>query len=109
MTTEERRVVRRDITMYGHIVDSDEDSACGNCQKVEEIVKNEISQSSDVPVNYKHYDIYSDPEGKEMVEKKDLYDIPYTTDCKIFNDGSEPDCREVLGYNRKHWKDDTKK
>lgn len=93
--------------MYGHLVDSDEDSACGNCKKVEDIVQNKITPNSEVPVNYKHYDVYSSEEGKKMVDEG-LNDIPFTRDCKIYSDGTD-DCREVRGWNSEHWKESKKK
>ena len=94
--------------MYGHLVDSDEDAACGNCQKVDDTVKNKIIPDSEVPVDYQHYDVYSDNEGINMVEKEDLDRIPYTRDCSVYSDGTE-ECRVVEGYSPSHWKESKKK
>lgn len=99
-----KKVIERRITMYGHLVDSEEDNACGNCQKVDDTVNTKVIPGSNIPVKYEHHDVYTDEEGKRVVEEKNLDRIPYTEDCSIYNDGSK-DCRELEGWNPSHWKE----
>lgn len=99
-----KTVIKDEIEMYGETQGKD---ACHNCITLDKQV-NEIIPKAEVPIDYKHYSVYTDEIGKRVAEEVKLKEIPYVKHCKIAEDNTKK-CDTVIGYDAKDWKDIGKK
>jgi hypothetical protein len=99
--SESEKIVRRDITMYGHPSKDDHGAKCDSCEKLENLVK--PAAQSDPIIRYSSVDIYTPP-GQQFASENKVEEMPVTKDCKTTESGKE-DCRIVRGYDEKDWTD----
>ena len=104
--SESEKIIRREITSWGHHVKDDHGEKCGSCEKLDNLINNEIIPKSSVPIEYKMNDIYTE-EGRKYAETKKIEEMPYTESCDIYDSGKK-DCKEIKGFDAKdfeHLKD----
>jgi hypothetical protein len=98
---ESERIVRREITSYGHVMKDDHGDKCGSCEKLDNLVK--PLAESDPFIKYSTVDIYT-TEGQKFATDNKVEEMPVSKDCKVYEGGKE-DCRIVKGFDEKDWSD----
>ena len=101
LMSESEKIVRRNITSYGHTLKDDHGKECDSCVKAESILKPAVQ--SDPIIKYDNVDIYT-PEGQKFAEDNKIEEMPAIKDCKTYESGKE-DCRVVKGWDEKDWTD----
>ena len=102
---EEEPKIERILTTVHHIVDDDNDKACGHCVEQQESFKQ--IKDTNPSVKIKEIDFYS-KEGENMKDSKGkkIDSIPYTFDCPIDPETGktiQSECTEVKGYDKEYF------
>lgn len=90
-----KTVIKEEVEMYGDIPN------CGNCASLDKKV-NSVIPKSEIPIEYKHYDVNNDKIGIEVAKKEKLDSIPYVKYCKITED-EKKHCDTITGFDEKDW------
>jgi hypothetical protein len=91
-----KEYVKRDITMVGRTQPSEDgDKACEVCTDSNEFFSE--AAKHDNRISYKKIEIDT-PEGQDIAEDRDVRNIPYIKDCRTFEEGGKPRCREIEGF-----------
>lgn len=92
-----KEYVERKITLVGRTKSNDEgDKACEVCTEANEFF--DTAAKHDNRIKYEKIEIDT-PEGQDIAEKEDIRDIPYIKDCRTFEKGKSPRCREIEGFS----------
>lgn len=95
--------VERNIEMVGRTKPNEEgDKACGHCTEADDFF--ETAKKHDSRITYHKTEIDTD-EGQEIAEDRDIRGLPYIKDCRTFEKGGKPRCREIEGFEREDWTD----
>ena len=87
------KYVKREVTLVGY-------DDCGHCQDTESFIKSELVPNSNVPVEYKKIE-GTTPEGKKIIEEKNLEFVPFVTHCLIpENPDEQPKCEEIKDFDK---------
>ena len=102
---QEEPKLERILTTVHHIVDDDNDKACGHC--VEQQKDFDEIKKTNPSVKIKEIDFYS-KEGENMTDLKGkkIDSIPYTFDCPIDPETGktiQSECTEVKGYDKDYF------
>ncbi len=95
-----KKVKRDEVTMFGQIAGED---SCHNCVDLNKQMTEKVIPKATIPVDYKHYSVYNDEEGKKVAAAENIKDIPYVKHCKIAEDDTKQ-CDTVVGYDPDNWK-----
>lgn len=89
--------VDRKITLVGRTKPNEEgDKACEVCTEANDFFT--TAAKHDNRLKYEKIEIDT-PEGQDIAEKEDIRDIPYIKDCRTFEAGKSPRCREIEGFS----------
>jgi len=95
--------VKRDITFVGRTQDTEDDKACGVCVEGDSFLSSAVKH--DNRINYNKIEVDT-PEGQKIAEDRDIDGLPYIKDCKTFEEGGKPRCREIIGFEKdEDWSD----
>lgn len=99
-----KKVKEDKIVMIGETQGKD---ACGNCIDLNADITSKIPKA-EIPINYEHHSVYTDPKGQEIAQKHKVEEIPYTEHCVIAEDDTKS-CKTVVGYKPEEWAEIGKK
>ena len=89
--------VKRDITLVGRTQPNDEgDKECEVCQEADQFLSN--ATKHDNRITYKKIEVDTE-EGQKIAEDEDIRGLPYIKDCRTFQKGEKPRCREIEGFS----------
>jgi hypothetical protein len=96
---ESEKIIKTEVRSWGHPTKDSHGEKCGSCEKLDNLIKSDISPNSSIPIDYSVNDIYTD-EGRKYADEKKITEMPHTEVCDIYDSGRK-DCKEIKGYDPK--------
>lgn len=90
--------IKRDITLVGRTQPNEEgdEKECEVCTEADQFLSN--ATKHDNRITYKKIEVDTE-EGQKIAEDEDIRGLPYIKDCRTFQKGEKPRCREIEGFS----------
>jgi hypothetical protein len=89
--------IKRDITLVGRTQPNEEgDKECEVCTEADQFLSN--ATKHDNRITYRKIEVDTE-EGRKIAEDEDVQGLPYIKDCRTFEPGQKPRCREIEGFS----------